>query len=698
GIALASGAPLLSGLVAGMVGAIVVGALSASSFGISGPAAGLAVIVFGAIADLGFQTFLLAVVLAGCLQVVMGFCGAGVISYYFPSAVIKGMLSGIGIIICLKQIPHALGYDSDYEGDLAFNQEDHYSTFSELGHMVGFIEPGALIISIMTLIILIVWESPMLKSLRFPQWVHGAVIAVPAGTALNFLFSSYAPDLALSGKHLIVIPVGETALHWISHLDFPDFSRIGNPEVYWTAMILAIVASVETLLCVEGSEKLDPDNRITPVNRELQAQGVGNICSGLLGGMPVAQVILRTSINLQAGAKTRLASIMHGFLILASVLLIAPLINQIPLASLAGVLLMVGYKLAAPAQFRQMFQTGWHYFIPFIVTVLGLIFTDLLIGIGIGMAVALFFILLQHHNSPFVLHTEPERNKSILHLSKNVSFLNKADIFKALRQIPRDCEFVLDATQCLFLDYDVYELINHFKAEARRKNIDFRLENFRGYGVLEPVRNRLPQTLAEQQALSAADVLEILKEGNRRFVNNLKSNRNMLEQINESRDNQFPMAIILSCIDSRTSAELIFDQGLGDIFSVRVAGNVINEDILGCMEYACKASGSKLIVVLGHSNCGAVKGACADLKLGNLTGLLDKIKPAISAVQSKTPLFDPKDPKFVQQVAHCNVLLSRDQIRARSPILGELEASANIKIVGAMYHIETGQVGFLENF
>ncbi|MGH8553570.1 MAG: carbonic anhydrase family protein, partial [Methylococcales bacterium] len=303
-----------------------------------------------------------------------------------------------------------------------------------------------------------------------------------------------------------------------------------------------------------------------------------------------------------------------------------------------------------------------------------------------------------HHKSAFILHTEHERNKTILHLSKNVSFLNKADIFKVLKQIPRNSELVLDATQCVFLDYDVYELINNFKTETRRKNIHFQMENFRGYGVLEPVKNRLPQTHEDQQALSPADVLNILKEGNRRFVNNLKSNRNMLEQINESRENQFPMAIILSCIDSRTSAELIFDQGLGDIFSVRVAGNVVNEDILGCMEYACKAAGSKLVVVLGHSNCGAVKGACADLKLGNLTGLLDKIKPAISAVQSKTPLFDPKDPKFVQQVAHCNVLLSRDQIRARSPILGELEASANIKIVGAMYHIETGHVGFLENF
>ncbi len=686
---------MVSGLIAGIVGATVVGMLSGSAFGISGPAAGLAVIVLSAIDDLGFQAFLLAVVLAGGLQVLMGICRAGVISYYFPSAVISGMLSGIGIIIFLKQIPHALGYDADYEGDLSFVQKDGYTTVSELGHMFEYIAPGAVIISITTLLILIAWESSLLKRFRFPRLVHGAVIAVPAGTAINLLFSNLAPDLALSGKHLVLIPVSAGAMDLFAQSDFPDFSQIGNSRVYLTALILGLVASLETLLCVEGTEKLDPEKRLTPVNRELCAQGAGNIVCGLLGGLPVAQVILRSSINLQAGAKTRAAAFIQGLLMFGAVLVIAPFINMITLASLASVLLVVGYRLAKPAQFRDLYNTGMEHFVPFIVTVLGLVLTDLFIGVSIGMAVALFFILLEHHKSSFVLYTERERNKTILHLSKNVSFLNKADIVKVLKKVPRNSELVLDATQCLFLDFDVYEVIENFKIEAKRKNIQFQLENFRGYGRLEPVPTSRPQTRDCQESLTPAVVLEILKQGNRRFVNNLNSNRNMLEQINESRAHQFPMAIILSCIDSRTSAELIFDQGLGDIFSVRVAGNVVNDDILGCMEYACEAAGSKLIVVLGHSNCGAVKGACADLKMGNLTQLLDKIRPAIAAVKSKYKVTDAGDPDFVQRVADRNVLTAREQIFKRSPILKESEASGKIGIVGGMYHIETGNVEFM---
>lgn len=696
GIALASGAPLVSGLIAGLVGAIVVGLLSGSSFGVSGPAAGLSVIVFSAIEELGFSTFLLALLLAGVIQFMMGICRAGVISYYFPSAVVSGMLSGIGIIIFLKQIPHALGYDADYEGDLSFMQRDDYTTFTELGHMFEFLAPGAIIISVTTLLVLIAWESPALKAFGFARTVHGAVVAVPLGTAINLLFSVFVPELALSEKHLVSIPVDAYPLALFEHLESPDFSAFSHPRVYSTALLLALVASIECLLCVEGLEKLDSEKRVTPVNRELCSQGIGNIVSALLGGLPITQVIVRSSINLQAGARTRAAAIIQGLLILGTILFIARFVNLIPLASLAAVLLMVGYRLASPTQFRRMYRIGKYHWVPFGVTVLALVLTDLFTGISIGLAVALCFILLRHHKSSFVLDTEPDGNRRILHLSRNVSFLNKADIVKVLKSIPSDSELILDATRCTFLDYDVYEFIENFKSEAKRKQIRLQLENFRGYGTLEPVKSQLPQTRDAQEALTPGEVLLILKEGNRRFVNNLKSNRNMLEQINETRADQFPMAIILSCIDSRTSAELVFDQGLGDIFSVRVAGNVVNEDILGCMEYACKAAGSKLIVVLGHSNCGAVKGACADLQLGNLSQLLAKIKPAIEYVHAKFPGKGHSEPEFVQQVAMQNVLLSREKIRERSSILKDLEASARIGIVGAMYHIESGRVEFTE--
>ena len=698
GIALASGAPLYSGLIAGIVGAILVASLGGSALGISGPAAGLTVVVFSAIAELGFETFLLTVVIAGFLQVVMGICRAGVISYYFPSAVIKGMLSGIGFIIFLKQIPHALGYDADYEGDMSFIQGDNYTTFSEMNHMLGFIEPGAVFISVTCLIILIIWETPFLKRYRFAKLFHGAIIAVPAGTAINLLFTQFAPELALSGKHLVSLPMIKNTTDLLSHYTPPDFSQLGNPKVLLTAVTLALVASLETLLTVEGTDKLDPQKRVTPVNRELCAQGVGNIVCGFLGGLPVTQLILRSSINIQAGAQTKASAIMHGLMILAAVLIIPTLINLIPLASLAAVLLVVGYKLAAPTQLAQIYNTGHYHFIPFIVTVLGLILTDLLTGISIGMAIALFFILRENHKSAFIMDTERERNKTILHLSETVSFLNKANLAKFLNTIPRNSHVILDATKCGFMDYDVYELIQNFKTEAQRKNIDFELENFRGYGILDPVKSSLPLTQDYQQSLTPTEVLEILKAGNRRFVNNLKSNRNSLEMINVSSEGQFPLAIILSCIDSRTSAELIFDHGLGDVFSVRVAGNIINDDILGCMEFACKASGSKLIVVLGHSNCGAIKGACAGVKMGNLTVLLDKIRPAIDAVKSESEetIDDLNAPEVVQQVAEHNVELSRSQIRKGSTILQTMESNGEIGIVSAMYHIDTGIVEFMD--
>ena len=393
GIALASGAPLLSGLIAGIVGGILVGSLSGSAVGISGPAAGLAVIVFGAIEELGFETFLLAVVLAGVLQVIMGIFRAGVISYYFPSAVIKGMLSGIGVIIFLKQIPHALGYDADYEGDMSFFQDDSYTTFSELGHMLGFIEPGAAIISVICLIILIAWETSFFKQFRFVRLCHGAVIAVPLGTGINLLFAQFAPELALSGKHLVSVPVIQNATDLLRHHIPPDFSQLGNPKVLLTALVLALVASLETLLALDGTDRLDPKKHVTPVNRELCAQGIGNICCGFLGGLPVTQLVLRSSMNIQAGAQTKASAIIHGLMILTAVLMIPTLMNLIPLAALAAVLLVVGYKLAAPTQLRQIYNTGHYHFIPFIVTVLGLILTDLLTGISIGMAIALFFIL-----------------------------------------------------------------------------------------------------------------------------------------------------------------------------------------------------------------------------------------------------------------------------------------------------------------
>ncbi|MDP1970271.1 MAG: SulP family inorganic anion transporter, partial [Methylobacter sp.] len=414
GIALASGAPLFSGLIAGIISGIIVAPLSGSSLGISGATAGIAVIVWSAIDKLGFNGFLLALVVAGVFQIIMGLSKAGVIAYYFPSSVINGMLSGMGFILFLKQLPHAMGYDRDYEGDTSFFQADSYSSFTELGHMLDFSSPTAVMIALMSLAILILWEQPFMKKYRFFQLFQGVLIAILAGTLINQGLQNFYPELALGGNHLVMIPVLKNTGDLLNQLHYPDFSQFNNPAIYLTALTLAVVASLKTLLSVEAVDKMDPYKRVTSTNRELMAQGVGNICSGLIGGLPLAQVVVRSSIGIQSGAKTKAAGIICGLLLLFAVIFIPTLINKIPLASLASVLLVVGYKLIRPKTFTLMYQAGMYHFIPFCVTILGMIFTDLLFGLIIGLIAALFSILLEIYKSPFFFTVSHIGNKTIL--------------------------------------------------------------------------------------------------------------------------------------------------------------------------------------------------------------------------------------------------------------------------------------------
>jgi MFS superfamily sulfate permease-like transporter len=692
GIALASGAPLFSGLITGIVGGLVVAPLSGSALGISGTAAGLSLLVLPTINNLGFTAFLLAVLFAGLLQIALGLLRSGVIAYYFPSSVINGMLSGIGIIIFIKQIPHAVGYDADYEGDFTFNQLDDYSSFTELYHMIGFISPTAIAITLISLFILLLWEQEFMQKHWLFKELQAPLVAVAVGITVNELLRHVQPELVLKESHLVMIPVVQDMQGLLQQLHFPDFSQLSNPQIYLTGTVLALVASLETLLSVEAVDKLDDYQRITPTNRELIAQGIGNISSALLGGLPLTQVIVRSSVNAQSGAKTKAAAIVNGLLLLLAVFFMPALLNKIPLASLAAILLVVGYKLAKLDTFRASYQSGWYHFIPFCATILGLVFTNILWGILIGLTIALFSILLENYKGAYYFKETQIGNKIIFRLSEHVSFLNRANLKQTLDALPARSEVVIDATRSKFIDYDVYEIIQNFKSDAHHKHIKLILENMRGYGALEPVKYVRSQTYDSQQSLSPDKVLDLLKEGNQRFVNNLKSNRNLLEQVNDTREGQFPIAIILSCMDSRTSVELIFDLGLGDVFSTRIAGNIINDDILGSMEYACKLAGSKLIVVLGHTHCGAVKGACANAKLDHLTGLLDKIRPAIDSVQAENTCSD--DGGLVQKVADKNVKITVDQIRKQSSLLSDLEKSGDIAIIGGMYDIETGVVDF----
>ena len=397
GVALASGAPLFSGLISGIAGGIVVTLFSGSRHGVSGPAAGLAVMVAAGIETLGFEAYLLAVVICGVVQLVAGFLRAGVIAHYFPSSVIKGMLAGIGIILILKQIPHALGYDHSWEGELEFFQSDGHNTFSEIAYALRSLSPGAIIVSAASLGILLLWQHPRFKQLRLAKALPAPLLVVLLGIALNRTLGGLLPELAISAEHLVRVPVSSSVGDFFSHFIRPDFSQITNPEVYAIGLTLALIASIETLLSVEATDNLDPEKRVTPTNQELKAQGLGNIVSGLLGGMPLTQVIVRSSANIESGGKTRLASFIHGVLLLACVAAIPGLLNEIPLASLAAILLVIGYRLARVSLFKTMWKEGFWQFVPFIVTIVGLIFTDLLKGIMLGMAVAFFEILIYNY-------------------------------------------------------------------------------------------------------------------------------------------------------------------------------------------------------------------------------------------------------------------------------------------------------------
>ncbi len=481
GIALASGAPLFSGLIAGIIGGIIVGGASGSQIGVSGPAAGLAAIVLVAISNLGYEAFLVAVVLGGIIQIGFGLLKLGIIGYYFPSSVIKGMLTGIGIIIIFKQIPHFFGYDADPEGDFAFLQVDGENTFSEIGNALNLISPGATIIAVIALAILLLWSNVLSKKGKVFQLVQGPLVAVAMGI-IYFIFTQDT-EFAISQEHLVSVPVPDSFDSFMAQFAFPDFGAITKPEVWITAFTIALVASLETLLCVEATDKLDPDKRVTPTNRELLAQGTGNIISGMIGGLPITQVIVRSSANIQSGGKTKMSAIIHGFFLLISVILIPTLLNKIPLSVLAAILLIVGYKLAKPATFKAMYKAGWKQFIPFIVTVLGIFFIDLLWGIALGLAVGIVVILIKSYQNSHFLHIEDKSNgkhKIKMTFAEEVTFFNKGAILKELDSLPRDTYLELDVRKTRYLDSDIIEILEDFAFKAKERNIDIKLYSERG--------------------------------------------------------------------------------------------------------------------------------------------------------------------------------------------------------------------------
>ncbi len=481
GIALASGAPLFSGLIAGIIGGVVISIFSGSEVSVSGPAAGLAVIVAAAIQNLGsFRLFLVAVAISGLIQIVLGFLRAGVIGNYVPNAVIKGMLAAIGVVIILKQIPHALGRDTHYEGDFDFflDAEGKSNTIGDIIQAVLTMNPEAVIITVISLAVLLLWERPFMQRHKVFKLVPGALIVVILGIAINELFKATFGDFYLKSDdgHMVNIPAAEGLSGFLQQFTFPDWSGLTNKQVYITALTIAIVGSIESLLSIEASDKLDPQRRISSTNRELKAQGIGNTISGLIGGLPITSVIVRSSANVYAGARTRISAFVHGVLLFFCVLLIPKYLNLIPLASLAAILLVIGYKLTKIELYKKMYKAGLDQFLPFVITVLAIVFIDLLNGVLIGIVVGFFFVMRTNHHSAITVVSQDEFH--LMRFNKDVSFLNKTELKDKLSAIPAGSKLIIDATKATFIDNDIYDVVNDFEQMARFRNIRIEYKNY----------------------------------------------------------------------------------------------------------------------------------------------------------------------------------------------------------------------------
>ncbi len=701
GIAIASNVPPIAGIISGIIGGIIVGALSGSHTSVSGPAAGLTAVVIAAMVAFegNFELFLVATVLAGVIQVGLGIARAGFISSYFPSSVIRGLLAAIGLILIFKQIPHAFGVDRDPEGDFSFFQPDSENTISELLHLSSRVSYGAVVISGFCLALIILWDKSPLKKLPVPS----SLVAVMAGVLINLGFSQFMPDWALAGDHLVSIPHFGNVSELGNLLTFPDWSQLASQHVgkiLLVAVEIAIIASLETLLNIEAIDKLDPRKRHSPPDRELLAQGIGNITAGLVGGLPVTSVVVRSSMNVNSGGVSKYSAILHGMILVSTVVAVPWLLNLIPLAALASILLHTGYKLASLKLFVEYWRKGWTQFLPFVATVVAILFSDLLVGIAIGMVVGIFFVLRSNSRNPFTFRNEKYSAGDVLRLklAHQVTFLNRAPLMNTLENIAPGSEVIIDASDTDYIDQDILELLREFRdEEAKAKAIRLNLIGFKpSYSMDSPIEYINVLTEDTQRQLTPKKVLQMLKEGNQRFASGQQTIHDLQRQVSLTSGKQHPMAAVLSCIDSRTTSELIFDLGLGDIFSIRVAGNVVNADVLGSLEYATKVAGAKLIVVKGHSCCGAVNAAIDRVKLGNVTGLLSKIQEVMETEKVTRVDRTTQNISFVANITRLNVLASLRQILDQSPIIASMVADRSIGIVGAVYDIGTGKVEFYE--
>lgn len=697
GIALASGAPLLSGILSGIIGGVVVGSLSGSHISVSGPAAGIAVVVLSAITQLGdFNTFLLALFLAGFIQIIAGILRAGFIAEYIPSNVIQGLLSAVGILLIVKQLPLAFTLSHSLN-DLKFELVDLYThiTYQPLHDLSRHINTGAMVLSLSGLAMLIMLERA--KSYWFLA-LPGPFVVVIMGIILNECFLFTHSSLAQIGPHLVNLPIHNGVSDFLSRMQHPDWSRITDIHIYVVACLISLVAGLENLVNIKAGEKLDKKHRYCSKNQELIAQGIGNMLAGLLGGIPITSVIPRTSVNIETGAKTKMATILHGLLLLITVMLIPDALNKIPLSSLAAVLIYIGYKLTKPALYLHLYKQGLDRFLPFIVTVMGILAFSLLTGILLGIVVSLFFILKSNSEVRLDIINEyyPKGVIKRLVLPQQTSFLNKASLIAELDSIPHHAELIIDARDSDYIDKEVIEFIKEFQTDlAPNKHISLNLLGFKDHYKIHDYVDFINVTTYDVQShLTPQEVLNLLREGNQRFRHDKCIHRSVKLDIEQTATTQHPIAVVLGCIDSRVPVETIFDMSFGDLFIVRIAGNVVNNDILASIEYACHVIGAKLIVVLGHTRCGAIQAACDGVEKGHITQLLAKIKPAVEAETFTTQDRTGKNRHFVHKVTQLNIANTLEQIYHQSQILQHMIDSEQIGMVGALYEVSSGEVQF----
>ncbi|SNC74976.1 carbonic anhydrase [Hymenobacter gelipurpurascens] len=693
GIALASGAPLFAGIIAGIVGGLVVGALSKSALSISGPEAGLILVVVSALESLGsFGALQLAVCVAGLMQVVMGVARAGIISNFIPSSVIKGMLAAIGIILIMKQLPHLLGYDADAAETLALFPKTGSTILALLETAVHHIQPTGLGIAVLALAVLVLWEQAIIKQHPVLSKVPGALVVVVLGVAANQLVLALSPAYALGGTHLVQLPVVSSVADFQGLFTLPDFSQLTNSKVYIAALSIALVASLEALLAIEATDELDPLKRKTPTNRELKAQGVGNLVSGLLGGLPLTSVIVRSSVSLNAGARTKVAALLHGTFLLVSVLLFPKLLNMVPWAALAAILLVTGYKLTRISIFREQLKGGVMEFVPFAVTIVAILATDLLIGIGIGAAVGIFFILRESYRNAhfFEHHTVDGRDKIRISLGEHVSFLNKASILTVLKDIPENATLEIDGTNSAFIDRDIISAIENFRETARQRNIQV---------VFLRKADDYSQNLAEQRQVSEPEAefeaYYKLFDNDRNWVGEkLRHAQHPASELSTDA----PKFLFIGCCDSRVPASEIIGTAPGDVFVHRnVANLVVSTDLnlMSVLEYAVEVLGVEHVVVCGHYGCGGVRVAMEAQEPGMLTSWLSNVRDVMQRNSAELNALETDEDRY-RRLVELNVIEQVYNLYQTSAVLQARQQNRPLHLHGWVYDSHAGRIEDLQ--